>query len=317
MSSDGGFRSFFIVGAPRCGTTSLYKYLRSHPQICFARPKEPQYFTLLNHAVLAKQRAVATKESLRSDYLESFFPELSSDHKYTGEGSVSYLYSESAIELIRDVFPDSRFIVSLRNPADLLVSYHARMLFVREETEPDLAKAWGLQEARARGEKVPRLCRDPRLLLYAEVGRLAHYLEQLWRLVGKENVLTILFDDFRADPGSVYQAVLDFLELEHDGRRKFKQRRKTERYRYGWLQSLSFAKFGVPLPLRLGLHLNHSSRARRFIKPIKRWARDFNTQKGEAQAPSVPAFRPQLVEHFRPEVERLQALLGRDLSHWE
>ena len=311
MSFDDEYRSFFIVGAPRCGTTSLSRYLRSHPEICFSQPKEPHYFLLLNHTELA------SKESIINNYIRGYFPNLSSDHKYIGEGSVSYLYSEPAIELIREVFPDSRFIVSLRNPSDLIVSYHARMLFSREETEPDLAKAWGLQEARARGEKVPRLCRDPRLLQYAEVGRHAHYLEQLWRTAGKERVLTVLFDEIAADPSNVYERILHFLELEHDGRKKFKTKRKTNTYRYGWLQSLSYGKIGIPLPLLIRLHLSHASRVRRYTRPIKNWIRRFNARQAQAAPPINATFRATLVEHFRPEVGRLEAMLGRDLSHWK
>jgi hypothetical protein len=311
MSFDDECRSFFIVGAPRCGTTSLSRYLRVHPEICFSRPKETHYFVLLNHAELEK------KETIINNYTRSYFPDLSSYHKYIGDGSVSYLYSEPAIELICELFPGSRFIVSLRNPIDLVVSYHARMLFVREETEPDLVKAWELQEARARGEKVPRLCRNPQLLQYAEVGRHAHYLEQLWRIAGKERVLTVLLDEIAADPGNVYERVLHFLELEHDGRTKFKHRRKTNGYRFDWLQSLSFGKIGIPLPLLIGLHLNHSNRARRFTRPIKKLIRKFNTDKAQAIPPINATFRAMLVEHFRPEVGRLEAILSRDLSHWK
>jgi len=311
MDCENGPRAFFIVGAPRCGTTSLARYLRDHPEICFSRPKEPQFFVLLDPEEHAEAEAV------RAKYLRSFFTDLSSQHRYIGEGSVSYLYSEAAIARILDVFPDARFLVSLRKPADLMVSYHARLLFAREEIEPDLEKAWDLQGVRARGEEVPRLCRDPRLLQYAEVGRHAHYLDQLWRVAGKERVLTVLLEDIVADPARTYARVLDFLELEHDGRTAFKAKRQTKRYRYGWLQSLSFGKLGIPLPLLIRLHLNHGGRVRRITRPIKKWMREFNAREEQADPVVDGAFQARLAEYFRPEVTRLEAMLDRDLAHWK
>lgn len=311
MSTEDTLRSFFIVGAPRCGTTSLSRYLRRHPDICFSRPKEPQYFVLLD------QRKPESNEAVRSRYLRSYFPELSPEHTTIGEGSVSYLYSEFAIRKILDVFPDARFIVSLRNPSELMVSYHARMLFVREEVETDLEKAWDLQESRARGEQVPRLCRDPRMLQYAEVGRHAHYLDQLWRIAGKERVLTVFLEDLVAEPAGVYGQVLQFLELEHDGRTNFKRKRESRSHRFDWLQSLSFGKLGVPVPLLIGLHMNHGSRVRRVTRPIKNLIRGFNTREAPAAPPVNPALRARLVDYFRPEVDRLEAMLGRELSHWK
>ncbi len=140
------FPDFFVVGAPRCGTTAISKYLSRNPHICFSRPKEPHFFSITLHET--------PDADLHSDYLELFFPHCSGDYQATGEGSVSYLYYPEAIRRIQQLNPQARFIVMARNPVDMIHSYHARLLAILDEDVEDFATAWGLQEARARGEQL-------------------------------------------------------------------------------------------------------------------------------------------------------------------
>jgi hypothetical protein len=77
------FPDFFVVGAPRCGTTAISKYLSRNPHICFSRPKEPHFFSITLHE--------KPDADLHNDYLALFFPHCSETHQATGEGSVSYL----------------------------------------------------------------------------------------------------------------------------------------------------------------------------------------------------------------------------------
>ncbi len=151
-----GFPDFFVVGAPRCGTTALCRYLARNPQICVSRPKEPHYFTRLADLPAA--------EEVQSDYIDRFFDHRNDAHRVSGEGSVSYLYLPGVIEHILHFNPEARFIASVRNPLTMLPSYHLRMQFLLQEDETDFEWAWHLQEARARGENLPRRCVDARVL---------------------------------------------------------------------------------------------------------------------------------------------------------
>ena len=63
---------------------------------------------------------------------------------------------------------------------EMVYSYHYRLLYMLEEDEVDFHKAWDLQGARAQGKYLPRLCRNPSMLQYAEVGRFGKYVEQLY-----------------------------------------------------------------------------------------------------------------------------------------
>lgn len=301
------FPDFFIVGAPRCGTTALCRYLAKHPAICFSRPKETHYFTRLGPAW--------TPERLERDYLTPFFPDFHEGHRLVGEGSVSYLYAPEALERILRVNPEARMLVLLRDPFQMLPSYHLRMLYLLAEDVEDFPTAWALQDARARGERVPRTCPDARLLLYREVVRFGAQVERLHRLVGRERSLVLLFDDFAADPLRVYRQTLDFLGVAYDGRTSFARKLPSRRYRYRLLQRLLYsppkAARATLGRVQLRAKQNRGRGHRSLLRRLARW----NTIAARPAA-LTPAFRAQLRSSLAEDIERLGALLGRDLSHW-
>jgi hypothetical protein len=306
-----GFPDFFIVGAPRCGTTTLSRYLRKHPRICFSRPKEPHFFSDLS--------PFASTGDLWKDYIEPFFHYYDPDvHRAVGEGSVSYLYALPGLQRILQINPEARFIIQVRDPMEMLRSYHARMLFTLEEDQPDFAKAWAAQGARARGEGIPRYCRQALLLQYAEAGQLGKYVAQLFDLAGRDRCHVIVFDDLREDPSKVYAGVLDFLGVEHDGRRKFLSKQVSKTFRHLWLHRLLYR----PSPgfVKLVLAAERRHRAERqtrkpWIKRMRSRLTDWNTVKSRP-APLSPEMRSTIRETLSEDVEKLGKLLDRDLGHW-
>ena len=222
--------NFFVVGAARCGTTTLSRCLKRHPQVCFSKPKEPHYFSQLN--------GKTSFENIRTDYLDKFFSHYQPKHRAMGEGSISYLYSEEAIRAILQFNPQAKFIAMVRNPMEMVYSYHYRLLYMLEEDQVDFHKAWDLQEARAQGKHLPRLCRNPYLLQYAEVGRLGKYVEQLYRLAGPEKCMVIVFDDFKSNMLDVYKNVLTFINVDYDGRTEFPHKHVSKTYKFHWLNRL-------------------------------------------------------------------------------
>jgi hypothetical protein len=333
--TDRFFPDFFVVGAPRCGTTSLCRQLAQHPQICFSKPKEPHYFSRLAPG--------EPEDDLESAYLGRCFRHRGPQHLRTGEGSVSYLYSTDAIERILAHAPDARFVAHVRNPLEMLPSYHLRMLYLLEEDEPDFATAWRLQEARARGERIPSTCWDPRLLQYREAGSLGHWVERLVGRVGRDRVHVVVYDDYAKDPQATYEGVLRFLGLEPQGQLRFPRKQRSRGYRSRLVQRLLYrpplwvarlAGVRVPgrskaraasarhasgaapsAPARRGL-LHDAGRAlgrgaTRLHKRLVRW-----NQLEVRPTPLAPAFRAELCAAFASDVETLSRLLGRDLSPW-
>jgi hypothetical protein len=308
MTRPDRFPDFFLVGAPRCGTTALSRYLADNPQVCFSRPKEPHYFALL--------APDASLDDLETTYLSRHFAHHHAGHRAIGEGSVSYLYSPHAIERILAVNPDARFIAMLRNPLEMLPSYHLRMLFILCEDVEDFAAAWRLQDARARGEHVPRHCIDARLLLYREVARYGVQIERLYRVAGRERCHVVVFDDLARDPGAVYRQVLKFIGVDDDGRTAFKRRFPSRIYRSRWLQELLYSvrsrrAHAVDTLQRTARVKKGPGRRKSLVKRLARWNR-IERRPAPLDAEMTATLRAALAD----DVATLSGLLGRDLRHW-
>lgn len=303
------FPDFFLVGAPRCGTTALSRYLSRNPQICFSRPKEPHYFAKTDH--------MPDADELKRDYLDRCFSHCSPEHRTMGEGSVSYLYAAGVIERILHFNPEAKFIVQVRNPLKMLPSYHLRMQFLLQEDEPDFTAAWGLQQARMKGENIPKRCLDPRLVFYSEVAKFGAQVEKLFTLAGREQTHVIVFDDFASDTAGVYKQTLEFLGVDDDGQTDFERRFESQMYRYRWLQELLFVpatsngKIVDTLQQRSRKYNPDGTRKMSFIKRITRL-----NKVPKSPQPLTPQMAEILRETLRPDVQHLSRLLDRDLSHW-
>ncbi|MGA9575171.1 MAG: sulfotransferase [Lysobacterales bacterium] len=309
MTRPQGFPDFFIIGAPRCGTTSLSRYLMRHPQVCFSRPKETHYF--------AQLKSLPSEDDLKRDYIDRYFAHRSAGESAAGEGSVSYIYLPGAIEHILNFNADAKFIAMVRNPRTMLPSYHQKMLFLLQENEADFDRAWALQTTRSRGKSVPRTCLDPRLLDYTEVAKLGVQVQRLFDIVGRERAHIMVFDDFVKDTLTEYRAVLDFLELDYDGQTEFERRFESQMYRYRWLQHLFFVT-----ATRGGKFVDTLERSRRkyrkdgTIRPnlIKRITK---LNKGPAKpAPLSPQMVDILGDVLHDDIQLLGQLLQRDLGFW-
>ena len=200
-----------IVGAPKCGTTSLYSYLSGHPGV-FASPiKEPNFFCLDTPALRVVSRW--------SDY-EGLFRAAGPDQLRL-EASTAYLLSPVAVPAILEANSRAKIIVAVRDPIEMIVSYHAQKLYAFEEDQVDFGLAWELSGYRARGERVAARCRAPAYLDYKSVARLGGQVARMVRIVPPDQLHVILFDDLSRDAERTYGAVLDFLALAPDGRNDF------------------------------------------------------------------------------------------------
>jgi len=299
-------RIFFVIGAPRCGTTAISNALRDHPGICFAVPKEPHYFSRLPKNWSA--------ERLSADYLQIFFRHAGPEHVTYGEGSPSYIYSDEAIDTIERQFPQARYIVMVRNPMEMLPSYHQRLVYLLDETETDLVKAWRLQEARSRGEQIPKRCRNTHMLRYRDICSLADRIDTLIAKVGRERVKLVLFDDFSRVAIEVYRDTLRFLDLPDDGRNHLPKRNRTRVPRMVLLHLLMVQPRSELMRLLLA-RLRQYGRKSSLIAALLRTIR-----RRSATVAARPVVPPELwdecVEAFRPSVQRLSQHFGRDLSTW-
>ena len=145
--------NFFIVGGPKCGTSSLFEYLEEHPEVCMSFPKEPHYFL----SDLPNYRQAKTLEQ----YINMFDFKNYNNPKIIGEGSTWYLFSEAAIKNIIEYNPDSRIIVMIRNPLQVVVSLYWQFVYGHEENAKSFHDAWVLQDKRKQGQEIPTIIDEP------------------------------------------------------------------------------------------------------------------------------------------------------------
>jgi hypothetical protein len=202
---------FFIVGHPKCGTTALYEMLRRDPQIYMPELKEPWYFA---SDMLPRFQPVRSAPPLRTlEEYRSLFADARAS-QLIGEASSAYLLSHTAAAGIAEVRPDARIIAILREPASFLRSLHLQLLRTHVESQKDLGRAIGLEAARREGRKVPRRSHRPQLLLYSEHVRYVEQLRRYHDVFSPEQVLVLIYDDFRADNEGTVQRVRRFLGFD-------------------------------------------------------------------------------------------------------
>jgi sulfotransferase family protein len=212
--SQHGVPDFFIVGHPKCGTTALYEMLRRHPQIFMPDVKEPWFFASELH-VRTPPRPQGTPKTLE-EYIRFF--EAAEPGQRVGEASPHYLWSRTAAEAIAKVKPEARIIAILREPASFLHSLHLQFVQVYYETETDFAKAISLEQDRRQGRHVPRYTYWPQLLLYSEHVRYVEQLRRYHAVFPAEQVLVLIYDDFRRENEATVRRVQRFLGVEDTSR---------------------------------------------------------------------------------------------------
>jgi hypothetical protein len=290
--------NFFIIGAQRCGTTSLRRYLSEHPRIFIPKqPLEPRYF--------ADDFVTSRSGNLSAAVYLKLFTDAGNHHLTAGDSSPTYLPSMAAIANILRFEPAAKFIVLLRSPMAMVRSLNARFVLDGFEDVADFEEAWGLQAARRRGERIPPFCFEPKHLEYGVFCKLGEQLERLYRQVRHDLILVVYSAGMKARPQTNYERVLSFLDVPSDGRVNFPLFEVSGRHRSPMLNHLLLvvdrAKAGVGLG-RLGLGVADA---------IHRWNRIRETRRALR-----PEFHAALADFFRDDVTILSNLTGRDLSGW-
>ena len=198
---------FCIIGASKSGKSALYTYLRTHPKI-FMPEMDSNFY-------------VKDGKKIKHTFHEIFGG--ANNGQLIGEASGRYLFSERAVPNILKDNPHARFIIMVRNPVNMAQSRHCHFLRRGYEDEWSFQRAWDLQDARAAGERIPPSCPDPKTLLYRDRCSFAGAMERLFQWMPRERVLVHVFEEFFADPRAGYQRTLAFLDLPHDGRRRFER----------------------------------------------------------------------------------------------
>jgi hypothetical protein len=279
--------------------------MRSHPQLFFSRPKEPTYWAT-DYPKVREIRGFDT----RAKYEALFASAEAQQAVIRAEGSTIYLYSREAVpNIVREV-PGARFIVALRNPVDLVVSFHRTQQLLLNEDQPDFALAW---RRNLEGGLPGSALLDPKLVDYARVGRLGQAVSNLLDVVARDRVHFVRFETLVTDPLSVWRSLTSFIGLPEEPVPTWEVKNPSTRmFRSNTLHSL----INRPPPLladpmrRLRLASLRSKNP--LIRGLKRqlWWR-------EAPKPRTTAStRAELSQYFESDVKLLGEVLDQDFSSW-
>lgn len=286
--------NFFIVGAPKCGTTALAQWLAEHPQVYFSPRKEPHFFN--DDGI----RATTTL----TEY-EELFANATAKHIAVGEGSTHYLYSNTAVPNIIEYAPHARLIVCLRNPLEMAPALHGERLKQGRENVRSFEKAWRLQSERRRGRFIPWSVReDPERLLYGEYCKLGQQMDRLLTRVPQGQVHVVILDDVRIDAWGQYRRILEFLGLEDDNRTHFPVVNAGKDIRSPAMSRL--LRVVSDFKKRLGFKKSWG------VAAVWRSANMTGVLRPDVRSD----LKLELRAYFEEDIELLESLLKRDFSSW-
>lgn len=290
---------FFVVGAPKCGTTAMDLYLKQHPEVFVLEKKEPQFFGTDLHS---SQFIRDVKE-----YLYSFSK--AQGERRAGETSVWSLYSRRAAAEIKAFEPSAKIIIMLRNPVEMIPSLHRQYLYTGNEDIESLEAALDAEEDRKKGRRIPETATFVQGLFYRDTARYAQQIQRYFDVFDPDNVHVVMFDDFKEDPAKTYEGVLRFLDVTTNFQPRFQVVNPSKRVHSKALRNLSkhpskgarqLVRTLIPRPVRHGL-----------IRVL-----DHYNTRYEPPPPVDPKLLERIRAEFAPEVEQLGSLLNRDLSQW-
>ena len=289
--------NLLIVGAAKCGTTSLHNYLNQHPDIFMCSPKEPHF--LINKEI-GKQRIHKGIIDLK-DY-KSLFCE--KDHlKYRGESSVMYLsFPELAIKNIkRYLHDDVKIIIMLRNPIERAYSGYQHVK--RYNMMENLSFEDALEIGEERYHNIKNLTPASR---YLELGNYYNQVKLFKESFGNTHV--VIYDDYKTDFNEELNKIFDYLKL---GRVTINAEQRHMVGGWEW-KSVGMKKIMMQQNL-LKVFL-------RFIIPVKSLRQYIRVKLQKSNTKTVEVINPEtekwLKEYYKQDIAKLSGLLNRDLNDW-
>jgi hypothetical protein len=287
--------NFLVIGANKGGTTSLYHYLKSHPQVFLSAVKEPSYFALAGLPPGSRPDGVLTQTMVdtRDDY-EALFEAVDGE-KAVGEASTAYLVNRRAALGIRAEIPDAKLIAILRDPTDRARSAHAR------------AVGRGLEPLESFEAAVDEELGGCTWRTYVRFGLYADGLARYYELFGPQQMKVFLYEDLRDDPLRVVRDLFEWLDVDPSFTPDVSRRYNVS---------------APPRTAALGRALGGGGRARSALKTLlpeqtrgwmRRRAGSWNRTRPAGMSPEL---RRRLVDVFEGDIRRVEDLIDRDLSVW-
>lgn len=292
--------NFLLIGAPKAGTTSLYRYLSEHPQIYMSPMKAPNFFALEGEALNYQGPRDHTKNYITDlkNYCSLFDGVV--NETAIGEASPWYLYMPKSSERIHHYIPNVKLIAVLRNPVDR--AYSQFLSHVQRDFEPlnDFAQALDAEKDRIEDNWSPRW-------FYKERGFYYRQLKPYFDRFDSSQIRVFVYEDIREDYSKVLASIFEFLEVKKDFKPNLSQKYNTTK---SHKNRKLFRFFSGKNSLKSAL--------RPFFTPSQR-TRIVSTLMQLNTGPKTKLsseLRDRLISEYREDILGLQDLIQRDLSCW-
>jgi len=282
---------FFIVGAPKSGTTSLYNYLDQHHSITMSSVKEPNYFSCTE--IEDQKLYYKTKHISTLDKYHSLF-NFKNGSCLFGEASVSYLYYKDIASRIKNYNEDAKIIIILRDPVERAVSHYnmdKRLGFVKTDLKSILDD----------------ISLKNHMLFYQQYIQLGFYYLQVKRYIdvfGKENVCVMKYDELKNDNKEFTNKILGFLDLDIDNKIDFDTP-------YNSFKSSSNQLVNILYSVSFVRKIISSFFPNSILKAINKSF--FNKQETKISE----EIEMKLYDLFHEDILLLEQMLGIDLNSWK
>lgn len=299
--------TFLVIGAAKAGTTSIYHYLRMHPEVFLNAKKETNFFAFENKILDFKNEnnelAGINNSSINSydKYIEEF---KKANHKAVGEVSPWYLYfAKESSENIKKYIPNVNLIVILRNPVDRAFSSFSHLIGDGRETRNNFCDALLEEESRIKRNFAP-------LWHYVTAGFYFEQLLEFYKRFDDSQIKVFLYEDFIRDPDEIVRNLFDFIGVDSSIELPESIHVNKSGVPSNWigkfLLSKSFSKdaLKIVLPNKISERFHTSEIRKKLLDKsltrihIKESDRDF------------------LEKIYKDDILALQDLINKDLTHW-
>jgi hypothetical protein len=295
--------NFFIVGAAKSGTSSLYMYLKQHPDIFMSPVKEPHFFSFDNKSKYTNGPGDPIYKAITDlNKYEQLFYKVKNE-KAIGEASTSYLYRPEAPVRINKMIPDAKIIAILRNPIERAFSAYMHVVRDQRETAKNFSEALALENSRINRDWEP-------IWHFTKVGMYNQQLLRYYQYFHKKQIRVFLYEELVQNKDVLLSDIFEFLNVDPDFRPASSVRFNVSGEQKSKLfYKLHFLLLNTPNPIQW---------FSRLIFPdiwrgnVANWIRQLNLTKKEIS----PETHKQLKNLYKDEINNLQELIGKDLSHW-
>ncbi len=305
MESEKNIR-FFVIGAAKAGTTTLYAFLKQHPEVFLPNVKEPHYYANVQSERKSDYDKVDRNKTYHTRIIQSEgdYKALysgSEAFKAVGDCSPSYLWDEEAAEKIHRDFPKARIVVILRNPIERAYSHY--LMDIREGLQSERNFFTALKNDAAEFPKVW----GGKSHLYTELGM---YHEQLKRYscFGQNQIKVFVYEEFFSNLEVSYNELCDFLEISPPTMIRGNDQGKSN----------VFASPKNKLAAKL-IQWNQKTQffGRLFPENLRRRLKQTLMSKSAEKPPMEEAAREYLTQFYKEEVHLLEKEFNLNLSVWK